>query len=199
MPKIVDHDQRREEFVDALWRVVTRDGVGAISIRSIAAEAGVPPGLISYYFKDRAALLASAVDRLASAAEQAGPRLVKGPVDLDTAVDLVMLAIPHSKARRQQSGVWLMLLAERDSATANRDLLRELDDRVLVGLRWGLNLLTERGIVHPDRDLEVEIVRLHGLIDGLSLQSTTTPSRMTTARLRSAVRVHLQDLGRPPL
>ena len=48
MPKIVDHETRREEIAEALWRVVRRDGVRAASVRTIAAEAGWSPGAVRY-------------------------------------------------------------------------------------------------------------------------------------------------------
>ena len=41
MPKIVDHDARRSLIIYALWRVVARDGASAVSVRSVASEAGV--------------------------------------------------------------------------------------------------------------------------------------------------------------
>lgn len=198
MPKIVDHDQRRAELVDALWRVVTRDGVAAITIRSVAAEAGVPPGLVSYYFPDRAALLAGAMRRHVAEAERKVARILAGPIDLERAVDLVMIGIPHTRQGRQQSGVWLLLIAERDSKESAAQLLKELDRRVLDEVESALLLFRQVGILHPERDLDIEAMRLHSLLDGLSLHSTTDPRRMTETRLRAAVRSHLGDLGRPP-
>lgn len=41
VPKIVDHDQRRAYLLDALWRVVASQGAAAVTVRSVAAEAGV--------------------------------------------------------------------------------------------------------------------------------------------------------------
>ena len=41
MPKRVDHDERRRQIVRALWRITERGGLGAVSFREVAAEAGV--------------------------------------------------------------------------------------------------------------------------------------------------------------
>ncbi len=62
MPKIVDHDARREEIAQALWRVVRRDGIRAASVRTIAAEAGWSAGAVRYYFPDQDGLLSFAMD-----------------------------------------------------------------------------------------------------------------------------------------
>src|SRR5690606_38395555 len=40
MPRHVDHTRRREEIASALWRVVQRDGMRAVSVRSVAKEGG---------------------------------------------------------------------------------------------------------------------------------------------------------------
>nr|WP_285783096.1 TetR family transcriptional regulator C-terminal domain-containing protein [Microbispora sp. NBRC 16548] len=55
---------RREEIAEALWRVVRRDGVGAATVRSIAAEAGWSPGALRHYFSTRAELLAFAMEHV---------------------------------------------------------------------------------------------------------------------------------------
>ncbi|WP_245775982.1 TetR/AcrR family transcriptional regulator [Saccharopolyspora flava] len=43
-------ERRRRAIVDAALRVVAREGVGAVSHRNVAREAGVPPASIAYYF-----------------------------------------------------------------------------------------------------------------------------------------------------
>ena len=72
MPKIVDHDARRRELLDALLRVVVREGIGAVSIRTVAAEAGCSSRPVQYYFEDKAELLAAAHARVS---ERMGTRI----------------------------------------------------------------------------------------------------------------------------
>jgi TetR/AcrR family transcriptional regulator, transcriptional repressor of bet genes len=64
VPKVVDHETRRRELTDALLRVVVRDGYDAISIRSVAEEAGCSVRPVQYYFADKAQLLAAAHARV---------------------------------------------------------------------------------------------------------------------------------------
>lgn len=64
MPKVVDHETRRRELADALLRVVVRDGFDAVSIRSVADEAGCSIRPVQYYFDDKAQLLAVAHARV---------------------------------------------------------------------------------------------------------------------------------------
>lgn len=53
MPKQVDHEARRTQIAEALLRVAARDGLGSVSLRHVAAEAGVSMGLVQHYFRTK--------------------------------------------------------------------------------------------------------------------------------------------------
>ena len=57
MPKIVDHDQRRLELVDATWRIIARLGIESATMREIALEAGFANGALKPYFPTKDDLL----------------------------------------------------------------------------------------------------------------------------------------------
>ncbi|NBH07896.1 TetR/AcrR family transcriptional regulator, partial [Amycolatopsis sp. SID8362] len=61
MPKIVDRRQRRDEVAAALWRLAYRDGWDAVSLRRVAAEAGLSLGSVQHYFTGTDDLLDYAV------------------------------------------------------------------------------------------------------------------------------------------
>lgn len=62
MPKRVDHQQRRECIASALMRVAARDGLEGISLRQVAAEAGVTSGMVQHYFPSKDAMMHYAMD-----------------------------------------------------------------------------------------------------------------------------------------
>ena len=90
MPKIVDHDERRQLLTDALWRVVHRDGARAISIQTVADEAGVSKSNVVYYFPSRGALLTAAVDQVNTVAEEVVRRRTAPPITLEQAVSTIV-------------------------------------------------------------------------------------------------------------
>lgn len=53
------HGNLRQELLDASLRLIAEEGVGAVSLRRVAREAGVSPGAPYHHFADRAALLAA--------------------------------------------------------------------------------------------------------------------------------------------
>ena len=61
MPKDVDHDERREELLEAVWRVVARDGIERATIRVIAKETAWSSGVLAHYFADKDDIIESAL------------------------------------------------------------------------------------------------------------------------------------------
>lgn len=57
MPKRVDHEERRQHIAAALLRVLSRDGLDAVSLRNVAAEAGVTAGMVQHYFPAKDAMM----------------------------------------------------------------------------------------------------------------------------------------------
>ena len=64
MPKIVDHDAQRETFARAAMRLMARHGLEGVTMRAVAAEAGLSYGSLFHYFDSKDALLLHAVDYL---------------------------------------------------------------------------------------------------------------------------------------
>jgi AcrR family transcriptional regulator len=54
-------NETRQRIIEATVRVLARDGYAAASVKDIANEAGVAPGLVHYYFKTKEELVAAAV------------------------------------------------------------------------------------------------------------------------------------------
>ncbi|MFJ8477997.1 TetR/AcrR family transcriptional regulator [Kitasatospora sp. NPDC094011] len=64
MPKLVDHEERRAHIIDALLRSAAASGLHSVTMRSVAAEAGVSVRLVQYYFDTKEQLLLAAMTRL---------------------------------------------------------------------------------------------------------------------------------------
>lgn len=63
MPKVVDHEERRTRLVSAVWSLAVREGLDGVSLRKVAAEAGVSMGQVQHYYASMEALVRDALDR----------------------------------------------------------------------------------------------------------------------------------------
>ncbi|MGW3656025.1 TetR/AcrR family transcriptional regulator [Streptomyces sp. NPDC005151] len=65
MPRIKgDHEARRRDVSEAVWRVLAAHGFGGLTMRAVAAELGATTGLLTHYFPTKRDLVAHALDLL---------------------------------------------------------------------------------------------------------------------------------------
>jgi AcrR family transcriptional regulator len=70
MARNVDHDTRRRQIAEAVWRLAATGGLEDVTLRQVATEAGVSARLLQYYFGTRDKLLLGALQILNTDAEQ---------------------------------------------------------------------------------------------------------------------------------
>ncbi|MBF6061462.1 TetR family transcriptional regulator C-terminal domain-containing protein [Nocardia terpenica] len=105
MPRQVDHDERRRQIAEAVWRLAVSGGLEQVTLRQVAAEAGVSARLLQYYFGTRDELLLGALEILNADGEREARRRLAGVAsDLRAIVRgvlLEMLPLDESRRRRQ--------------------------------------------------------------------------------------------------
>jgi len=62
MPKIVDHDARRNELAAAACEAIFLNGVEALKLTDVAEIAGYTTGALTHYFDSKDALMLEALD-----------------------------------------------------------------------------------------------------------------------------------------
>jgi AcrR family transcriptional regulator len=201
MPKTVDHDQRRRELAEALWRIARRDGLEAATVRQVAAEANVSVGMVQHYFTSKDEMLQFALERLGSELET---RLIAkitalGPTpDPYDVIWIVMCErLPLTKRRQAQTQLmvaWLGRVALR------RELNRYLVDgtiRIRDYLAGQLLIGQQRGQVRPEVDPASAADALLGLDEGLAAQLVVGIHTATSSKRVLANHLALLFPGRP--
>ena len=193
MPRLVDHEERRRELGDAVWRVIRSRGVDGASIRTVADEAGWSPGALRHYFSTHSELLTFAMEMVVERIE-ARVSALEPPDDRRRAVEQRLHELlPLDKDRRAENEVWLAFAGRAlvDSQLHARHV--EVDDELRMACIRALEELGD-GRLRPGLDLEVEAERLHGLLDGLALHTAMRPDRMSPRLIRLVLARHLDSL-----
>jgi AcrR family transcriptional regulator len=195
MPKVVDHEERRRELVNATWRVIHRDGVEGATVREIAAEAGCSPGSLRYYFPAQSVLLAFAMEGLAD-------RVAERIAGLEPAADVresiqraLEEVLPLDDERRTEMEVWLAFTARAQVDETLRQQRDETHMALLAFARRCVDALAAAGLLRQELSEGLETARLHALIDGLALHAFTSPETMSPRRARKILRAHLASLA----
>jgi AcrR family transcriptional regulator len=173
MPKIVDHEARRAELASAVWRLASREGLGAVTMRRVAAEAGWSTGALAHYFADKEELLIFAFETVA---DRVGSRIVNAAEHTRDPLELVRVqlveGLPVDSERRAEVRVWFAFLGLAETrpqlARAGRDAYRLWRERVAKTLAAG----QRQGLVDDSLDPEREAAALIALVDGLAIQAS---------------------------
>ncbi|MGW8532160.1 MULTISPECIES: TetR/AcrR family transcriptional regulator [Nocardiopsidaceae] len=160
MPRQVDHDLRRRQIAQAVWRLATRGGLEHVTLRQVATEAEVSARLLQYYFGTRDRLLLGALEILNADAEQrAGQRLAElgeAPGMRALVRGVLWELLPLDEERRTRHLVYaayfIPFVTDPALASAARDSPRALEDLVSGLLDQG----RQSGEVPPEVDTEAE-------------------------------------------
>ncbi|MFI7027665.1 TetR/AcrR family transcriptional regulator [Microbispora rosea] len=131
VPKIVDHDDRRRHIAEAVHRIIHDRGMESVSLREVAAEAGMSMGAVQYYVATKNQMLLLALEHIgmwignrvaAVAARQSTP--------LDLLRDTVLELLPLDDERGYLNRVGLAFQASS-----------VVDDHQAVAMRMGYSHL----------------------------------------------------------
>ena len=170
VPKLVDHEERRRALAEAVFSVIGQRGFEAVSLRDVAAEAGVSMGSVQHYFRSKDDMLLFALThmrtRVAARLQTSLARLSRpGRRDLIRAAFGVLL--PVDEPSRQEARVNLAFVAAATVRPAYADMLRQGYERLLAASRSQLQEAASDGELASGIDPEQEAAALYFLAQGL--------------------------------
>ena len=180
MPARTDHDVRRREAAEAVWRVLARGGFAALSLRSVAAEMGATTGLVTHYFGGRAELVDHALELLHERTDAALGDTDAAP-GLDSLRARLLAVLPTTGEGAGLSRIWVGFwgLALVDAELSAREAARYE--------RWRGWLRPHVRAAWPQDDVETVVDLLTSSTHGLVVQALLDPDRFTPARLEELV------------
>jgi TetR/AcrR family transcriptional regulator, transcriptional repressor of bet genes len=105
MPKIVDHDERRDQIALVACRVVAQHGFDQATIVRIAREAGYTTGMVAHYFDTKQDIVIAALRLLLRRIEE---RLTRPSGDAQADLLTVLSeALPIDELRFNECAFWI--------------------------------------------------------------------------------------------
>lgn len=194
MPARIDPEQRRQQVIEAAFRLVIADGIEGVSLRKVADESGLNIGSVRHYFDGHHDLLTAAAEE---AGERMGRRLAEHPADglrglrgdaaLDALQALVETVMPIDDARRAEA----IIVIELVIASRTRPVFRAISERMGSDLSAVMrDALEALGL--PDPGLAA--AQLVAVVGGLTMDAVTPHGDLGVDRLREVLRAHLRLL-----
>lgn len=178
MPKIVDHQQRRNEICDAVLTLIAEGGTRAVTTRAAAERARWSTGTVNHYFDNREALMLGAFRRAAHLQGKELKRLLQDSTltPLQKLHGTIEATLPLDERRVALTRIFLDYYAETNA-------VEETHDEVVQYLRNWRGVVTQiideckaDESIPSVRSSETLATELVALTDGLSMHALLDPS-----------------------
>lgn len=166
-----------DRLLDGVLTVLAEQGVGSLSVRSVAAAAGVSPAQVQYYYRTKSELVRAGFDH-------AGEQFLAdvAAAKPTTLMDFVQQWLPLDDRRERRARVWLAYAAisavDPELAATSAQLDRELR-------QWFVGQdLTDQGASE-----------LFALIDGVTIQCLMLPQPERRSLIERTIVPFVSSLG----
>ncbi|MGW5364203.1 TetR/AcrR family transcriptional regulator [Actinopolymorpha pittospori] len=191
-----ERERRRQAVLDALLRITRRDGLDAVSLRTVATEAGTSLGFVQRQFRTKDDILEAAFEHSLA---QLGTRIERYVAEVEPGLParefLQQVAgeiLMTDETYLEEARVWIAFLAR---AVVSPPLRTELGRHYDAGhelIAIVLRLAQQAGQVPADVDPELEAATLLALVDGLTAHVLI--GRLDDEAARRVVATHLDRL-----
>lgn len=169
---------RRKQLLMAVRRVLGSEGYDGVTMKSVAAAAGVSYGLLHYYFKNKEEMLVAAMrESLAFMLDLHGQSFARIQPGDDVASTIVRDFRSLVGASAEYYNIflecWPLL---RHSGQEMRDFGGDLFNEFIAAIRLELEKLEQRGVIQPSMPSGPLAVTLVALFDGLGFQAESMPA-----------------------
>lgn len=178
MSRTIDKEARKAQLAEAVWQVILDEGIGAVSVRTVAERAGVVVGSLRHIFPTRAELVVFSAELMVKRATE---RLLAIEPDDDVreyVFTIVKQLLPLDPDSRAEFEINLALFAEGTAVKGLVDI-RQDANRQLADLFVRLvEMLT------GERDTPESLQqsrRLHALVDGFAFHILHQPEMEETS------------------
>lgn len=178
MSRTIDKEARKAQLAAAVWQVILDEGIGAVSVRTVAERAGVVVGSLRHIFPTRAELVVFSAELMVKRATE---RLLAIKPDDDVreyVFTIVKQLLPLDPDSRAEFEINLALFAEGTAVKGLVDI-RQDANRQLADLFVRLvEMLT------GERDTPESLQqsrRLHALVDGFAFHILHQPEMEDTS------------------
>ncbi|GKU77316.1 HTH-type transcriptional regulator PksA [Paenibacillus sp. L3-i20] len=186
-------------IAEVAWRIVSRDGVDAASVRNIAKEAGLSMGSMRHYFRSQAELCIYLMELVNAKAKKRIESMIAttSSPTFQQLVDLTMQLLPIHNETKTEMEVWLWFHAKVPSTPELQPLNKMNYEGSYLLFKLVIDALIHLQMAKPTIEAQYEIDRLFALVDGLSMHCYLHPNYVSAEKITYIVTRHLEDLCVP--
>ena len=194
MPKVVDHEQSRAEFAQAVWRAIVELGIESATVRTVADYAGWSVGRLSHYFASKDDLLEYAMGFIGGEMQRRFDKHLQKLRGLAALRAILGEVKPTTKHAREE---WIFWIAFWGRATRHPQLAasQQRRHRAFRGvIAHCLAQARADGELAPRLDLEHEAAGIAALSWGIGVLATFDPRALTPSEIERELDARIDRL-----
>ncbi|MFA1822908.1 TetR/AcrR family transcriptional regulator [Virgibacillus oceani] len=173
MPKIIDHNERKAQIVEATFDVIYHYGFEKAALREIAKKAGLSLGSVQHFFPKQKDIYTYAMDIIFQRFEQRMQKVEQADEDVfENAVHMAKQIVQvQTDVERMENDIWVKFTL---MATMNPEYQDLNEDYRKVNLNFAKNiisLLYHNGYLESSINIEDKAHNLIIFITGLTFES----------------------------
>ncbi len=196
MPKIVDHDSQRVKFAEAAMRLIARHGLEGVTMRAVAAEAGLSYGSLFHYFDSKDELLMHAVRHSTSLQARRINEYSSQYSGLTALEHLLCDDTIINESSRDDWMVWLTFLYKAALQASFAEMHAELIEGWLARITRLLEDAQQAGEIDQELDVGIEAMAVWAYSAGLGQFSLLHPRLLPVERQKQLIHSYLEKLRR---
>jgi AcrR family transcriptional regulator len=181
-------DERRLNIIRVAWEITIRDGLDALSLRSIAKELGTTTGIITYYFRDKADLLLVVFEQVAERALKSYTAALKGPTSIARLERYLSAAMPLEPALQERIRVWHAFIGQAIDEPILLEAQQQREEGWRQTIASEIMALQHIGQVASALDPLEVAGHLIMIVDGIGLAWMIHPERFTVTQQKKILR-----------
>jgi DNA-binding transcriptional regulator YbjK len=194
MPKIVDHDVQRAKFAEAAMSLIAQHGLEGVTMRAVAAEAGLSYGSLFHYFDSKDELLMHAVRHSTTLQTNRINRFTSRYSGLKALEHLLCDDVIINESSRDDWMVWLTFLYKAALQKSFAKTYAELIDGWQARIASLLKDAQQSKEIREDLDVGFEAMALWAYSAGISQLSLLHPDLLPVAQQRRLISSYLDKL-----
>jgi AcrR family transcriptional regulator len=185
---------RLRQLTDVLLGITATRGLDQVSVREVAAAAGVSIGTVQHYFATKDEMLVFAFRQVVERTRARVAGIDAGPGPRQALGAALRELLPLDQARLAECRVYLAFAARAATSPALAAIQAETLSAIHAELQQALSTpaAARRGGAVPDTALEARL--LLAVVDGLMFDAVSAPGTLTPADLEAALDAYLDRL-----
>ena len=194
MPKVVDHDAQRVKFAEAAMSLIAQHGLEGVTMRAVAAEAGLSYGSLFHYFSSKDELLMHAVRHSTTLQTNRINKFTSQYSGLKALEHLLCDDAIINESSRDDWIVWLTFLYKAAMQTSFAEAYAELIDGWQARIVRLLEDAQQAGEIRSELDVDFEAVAIWAYSAGISQLSLLHPEMLPVPLQKRLISAYLDKL-----